>query len=169
MIAITVFATLASESFSQEIDRPNDSYMVLPGDVLEISVWGEEDLQGEVLVRPDGAFSFPLCGDIVARDKTVEDLKGKKPKNDEKKRAKHLATLEYVHASHLGSLDDKYAKTKELKPDVIVLGYDQKHFIEGLQQLLRKSLPRTVIIRIGAHEEGRFKSSLLRDDLFDEN
>jgi polysaccharide export outer membrane protein len=27
-----------------------------------------------VLVRPDGAFSFPLCGDISARNMTVSDL-----------------------------------------------------------------------------------------------
>ena len=52
----------------------DDSYRVLPGDVLEISVWREEDLQRQVLVRPDGAFTFPLCGDISARDQSVADL-----------------------------------------------------------------------------------------------
>jgi polysaccharide export outer membrane protein len=49
-------------------------YSVLPGDRLEVSVWGEEDLLREVLVRPDGAFSFPLCGDISAKGKTVPEL-----------------------------------------------------------------------------------------------
>ena len=34
-------------------------YTVKPGDMLEISVWKEPDLQRTVLVRPDGAFSFP--------------------------------------------------------------------------------------------------------------
>lgn len=51
-----------------------DSYRVLPGDILQISVWREEDLQREVLVRPDGAFSFPLCGDISARNQTIAEL-----------------------------------------------------------------------------------------------
>lgn len=58
----------------QEVMPPDQSYKVLAGDVLQITVWKEEDLQGEVLVRPDGAFSFPLCGDISARDQSVVEL-----------------------------------------------------------------------------------------------
>lgn len=50
------------------------AYTVHPGDVLQISVWREEDLQREVLVRPDGGFSFPLAGDIQARGKSVVAL-----------------------------------------------------------------------------------------------
>ena len=50
------------------------SYIVKPGDTLEISVWKEPDLQRQVLVRPDGAFSFPLVGEVDARGKTVADL-----------------------------------------------------------------------------------------------
>src|SRR5262245_46805022 len=49
-------------------------YTVKPGDVLEISVWKEPDLQRTVLVRPDGQFSFPLVGEVDARSKTVSDL-----------------------------------------------------------------------------------------------
>ncbi|HEX7012166.1 MAG TPA: polysaccharide biosynthesis/export family protein [Steroidobacteraceae bacterium] len=49
-------------------------YTVKPGDVLEISVWKEPDLQRTVLVRPDGAFSFPLVGEVDARGKTVSEL-----------------------------------------------------------------------------------------------
>lgn len=51
-----------------------DAYEIKPGDVLFISVWKEPELQKEVLVRPDGAFSFPLSGEIDARNKTVQDL-----------------------------------------------------------------------------------------------
>ena len=49
-------------------------YTVKPGDGLEISVWKEPDLQGPVLVTPDGAFSFPLVGHVDARGKTVTQL-----------------------------------------------------------------------------------------------
>jgi polysaccharide export outer membrane protein len=49
-------------------------YTVKPGDVLSIAVWKEPDLQGPVLVRPDGAFSFPLAGQVDARGKTVMQL-----------------------------------------------------------------------------------------------
>jgi putative transcriptional regulator len=50
-------------------------YPIQPGDVLQISVWREEELEREVLVRPDGGFSFPLAGDMTALGKTVEDLR----------------------------------------------------------------------------------------------
>ena len=50
-------------------------YQIQPGDVLQISVWREEDLKLDVLVRPDGGFTFPLAGDMSALGKTVEDLR----------------------------------------------------------------------------------------------
>ncbi|MEO7386309.1 MAG: polysaccharide biosynthesis/export family protein [Gammaproteobacteria bacterium] len=51
------------------------SYTVNPGDILEISVWKEEDLQKQAAVRPDGYFSFPLTGDIRAEGRTIEDVR----------------------------------------------------------------------------------------------
>jgi polysaccharide export outer membrane protein len=50
-------------------------YRVNPGDTLEISVWREEDLQREVLIRPDGGFSFPLAGDMNAKGRTVTEIR----------------------------------------------------------------------------------------------
>ena len=50
-------------------------YPIQPGDVLQISVLHEEELEREVLVRPDGGFSFPLAGDMTALGKTVKDLR----------------------------------------------------------------------------------------------
>jgi polysaccharide export outer membrane protein len=48
-----------------------DPYLIQPGDVLEISVWREDGLQREALVRPDGGLSFPLVGEIGAAGQTV--------------------------------------------------------------------------------------------------
>ena len=45
---------------------PRDPYRINPGDVLQITVWKEEDLQRELLVNPDGHVAFPLAGDLVA-------------------------------------------------------------------------------------------------------
>lgn len=50
-------------------------YHLSAGDVLELSVWGDEDLQREVLIRPDGKISFPLIGDVQAAGKSVNNLK----------------------------------------------------------------------------------------------
>lgn len=44
-------------------------------DVMLISVWKDEHLTREVVVRPDGMFSFPLVGDIQAEDRTVEEIR----------------------------------------------------------------------------------------------
>ena len=45
------------------------------GDVLEVSVWGDESLARKVLVRPDGRISFPLLGDLQAAGRSVESLR----------------------------------------------------------------------------------------------
>jgi polysaccharide export outer membrane protein len=50
-------------------------YEVQPSDVLQISVWRDPELTQQVVVRPDGAFSFPLVGEINAVGKTVEELR----------------------------------------------------------------------------------------------
>lgn len=50
-------------------------YEVQPSDVLQISVWREPELTQQVLVRPDGGFSFPLAGEVSAVGKTVEELR----------------------------------------------------------------------------------------------
>ncbi len=44
-------------------------YRINPGDELEINVWGEERLQREAKVLPDGTFSFPLVGQVIAVNK----------------------------------------------------------------------------------------------------
>lgn len=53
------------------------TYVIGPGDVLSISVWKEEDMQKEVLVKPDGAISFPLIGDVNSNGMSTLDLRKK--------------------------------------------------------------------------------------------
>ena len=60
------FATLA-------ISAEQSAYKLNQGDSLLISVWGEDTLQKEVRVLPDGSISFPLVGRIdVANTSTPE-------------------------------------------------------------------------------------------------
>ncbi|MFH1867944.1 MAG: polysaccharide biosynthesis/export family protein [Candidatus Omnitrophota bacterium] len=51
-----------------------ENYRIETGDVLEISVWQVEDLQKEVVVRPDGKVSFPLVGDVEAAGYTIDEM-----------------------------------------------------------------------------------------------
>jgi polysaccharide export outer membrane protein len=50
------------------------TYRVGAEDVLEISVWREETLKKEALVRPDGGISYPLIGEVQAAGKTVLEI-----------------------------------------------------------------------------------------------
>ncbi len=66
----------ADESGETPVVSPERlAYTVNPGDVLSITVWKEEDLQRQVIIRPDGAFSFPLAGDIQAEGKSIEQIR----------------------------------------------------------------------------------------------
>ncbi len=50
-------------------------YKINAGDVLDVSVWKEEELQREIRVLPDGHISFPLAGDIVVSGKSLVQVK----------------------------------------------------------------------------------------------
>jgi len=52
-----------------------DTYRIGPEDVLEISVWREDTLKREALVRPDGGLSYPLIGEVQAAGKTIHGVR----------------------------------------------------------------------------------------------
>jgi polysaccharide export outer membrane protein len=52
----------------------DDGYVILPGDVLQVSVWKEVDMDREIVILPDGSFSFPLIGTLNAKNKTPTEL-----------------------------------------------------------------------------------------------
>lgn len=54
---------------------PEAAYLLGAEDVVKISVWKDEHLTQEVIVRPDGMISFPLVGDVPAAGKTVEEVR----------------------------------------------------------------------------------------------
>lgn len=45
-------------------------YTIKPGDVLQVTVWKEENLDREVLVLPDGTIDFPLIGSFSVQGMT---------------------------------------------------------------------------------------------------
>ena len=51
-----------------------ENYVIGPLDVLNVSVWKEQALSGNLLVRPDGMISMPLIGDIQASTLTPLEL-----------------------------------------------------------------------------------------------
>ncbi len=70
--AVVIF--LAFSLYAHAEDAPL-GYRLQPGDVLQIVVWKETDLQSETLIRPDGGISFPLAGDLQAAGLTTAQLR----------------------------------------------------------------------------------------------
>lgn len=52
----------------------DEGYGLQPGDVIQISVWREPELDQVVLVRPDGGISLPLVGEVYAEGRTTEEV-----------------------------------------------------------------------------------------------
>ena len=53
----------------------SEDYVIHPSDVLEISVYGENELTRKLVVRPDGKVSFPLVGDIKVAGHSTSEVK----------------------------------------------------------------------------------------------
>ncbi|MFK8031954.1 MAG: polysaccharide biosynthesis/export family protein [Gammaproteobacteria bacterium] len=54
--------------------QAQQEYKLNAGDILLVSVWKEEELTREVLVRPDGGISFPLVGEVQAAGRSTRDV-----------------------------------------------------------------------------------------------
>ncbi len=75
VVAAVFFGGLSSSASAAEAaEAEGTPYRISAEDVLHISVWKEQDLDKEVIVRPDGGISFPLAGDVHAAGKTPEQL-----------------------------------------------------------------------------------------------
>jgi len=103
---------------------------------------------------------------VIARDKTVEKIKGKKPILKEKERKHLIASLKPVNKAVLGLTGKKtFEILKKLKPQVIVLGYDQKPTKKELEKELKKIGITAEIKRVKALNSKRFKSSKLKKEI----
>jgi len=76
---------------------------------------------------------------IVARDKTIEARKGKRPIVPEDQRRALIEALKPVDDAVLGFEDTNYeAVIEKLKPDVIAVGYDQSDIKRSVEEIVRK-------------------------------
>lgn len=56
--------------------KSSANYKIRAGDVLQITVWREENMDREVLVLPDGTISFPLIGSFAVQGHTPAQVQG---------------------------------------------------------------------------------------------
>lgn len=57
----------------KEYDAPAE-FLLGPEDVLEITVWKNQDLTKTTAIRPDGLISLPIIGDVQAAGLTANEL-----------------------------------------------------------------------------------------------
>lgn len=58
----------------QGMSVPPTEFLIGPEDVLVVTVWRNQELSKEVIVRPDGKISLPLIGDIMAAGLSAQVL-----------------------------------------------------------------------------------------------
>ena len=102
---------------------------------------------------------------VIALDKTIEKVKGEKPKYNERQRLEHVKGMPMVDKAVLGYEKDTYEIIEEINPDVICLGYDQDSYSENLKEKLAERGINPEIIRLGPYKEDIYKSSKLKQHL----
>ena len=89
---------------------------------------------------------------VVARDSTAERLKHR-PIMREDVRRFLVESLKPVDRAILGHEDDMYKTVEEIKPDIIVLGYDQKFDEREIEEECRRRGLNVKIVRLGKYGE----------------
>ncbi len=98
---------------------------------------------------------------IIARDETVKRIKGFLPTRDERQRRNDVENTEVPDFVILGNLDtDLFQILKELEPDVIALGYDQRIS----EDEIKKRFPNCKIVRLLPFNPEKYKSSFYRNN-----
>jgi FAD synthetase len=83
---------------------------------------------------------------IVARDSNINHKP--KPVVPEEQRLEMVKALSMVDKALLGSETDMFEPLKQIKPDIIALGYDQRFDIDFLEKELTKRGSPAKIVRI---------------------
>jgi len=97
---------------------------------------------------------------VVARDATVERLKGAKPVFLEDQRRALVEALKVVDEAILGYEDmDMLRVIEKVKPDIVALGYDEGKIEEKLLELLAQRNLDVKVVRVSRFEEKDLASS----------
>ncbi len=90
---------------------------------------------------------------VVATDSTVRKLKHE-PVNSEQIRLDLIKELKIVDEAYLGHEKDIYEILKEIKPDIITLGYDQIHDEKIIEKELKKRNIKAKVVRLSEYKGG---------------
>ena len=102
---------------------------------------------------------------VIARDATVRKIKGRRSFHNENERKFILSHINLIDKVILGDKKDVYKAIKEIKPDVILLGYDQTNFADKLQENLRKNNLKTKVVRAKPLNARYYKTNKIKEYL----
>lgn len=76
LLAVPAIAQQVVPTNNRPAERARDvvPYTINPGDEIEVYVWGEERLQRQIRVLPDGTIAMPLVGQVAAQGLLPEQL-----------------------------------------------------------------------------------------------
>ena len=73
---LAAFVLISMTAVLHAADAPLADYRLHAGDTLDVSVWKETELQRPtVVIAPDGRFSFPLVGQVLAAGRTLTEVR----------------------------------------------------------------------------------------------
>ena len=96
---------------------------------------------------------------LIARDDTVESIKGKAPLHTAQQRKTQLEMAKVAKKVIVGDKDDKFKVLEDEKPDFVCLGYDQKAFTETLEDEIKKRCLKTKVVRCEPYKPDMYKTS----------
>ncbi len=102
---------------------------------------------------------------VIARDKTVSEVKDQTPLKNEYQRQDEIKELKIADRVILGKIGDKFEVIERQQPDIICLGYDQKSFTKNLKTELKKRGLTPKIVRLKSFKPHLYKSSIIKKDL----
>jgi FAD synthetase len=97
---------------------------------------------------------------VIARDRTVEKTKARKPIMSENQRRALVESLRVVDEAVLGLEDFDIGEViQKVKPDVIALGYDQTELEQQVKAFAEKNRLKVKVARLARFEADELDSS----------
>lgn len=85
---------------------------------------------------------------VLARDSTIRKAKGREPVSDEEQRVRLVSSIRQVDAAILGVEGDIYRSLESVRPDIVALGYDQRHREEEIEREAKKRGIELEVVRL---------------------
>ncbi|MHA1302630.1 MAG: adenylyltransferase/cytidyltransferase family protein [Candidatus Heimdallarchaeaceae archaeon] len=109
-----------------------------------------------------------LLGDVlvvvVTTDKNVKKMKNRHPTNSQQDRAQLIAHIKDVDVAVIGHEEDFMETVKQIRPDIIALGYDQKFDEKELKERLSKNNFKHIkIVRLNQYVPGKSTTKIMQE------